>query len=587
MQSNEKMKAQILSYLSKQDTDYSILLSGAWGCGKTFFIDEFIKCAKENQLFLYLSLNGMTSVSDVLNSICLKLFCTSKLSNVIEKGKNVLLKNIDFIEGLSGKAKVAINFGNSVINYITNNRIKTLLEKNQNIVLFLDDLERISDSVDITDLLGVIHTSFIMKGVKVVYVADGDKLKERTDCKKFDKEKEKYIRRTIAFSSDKNAIFKEFLESYNIYTDNFLLVLQDVFSEEQVNLRSVKFCLDCYNELDNYYKTLSKDDYNSPEPLFYSVCRIGKFYQKGNYNKDELEEDLQTYFYNSHLNSSKDDEKTPCEKFAEKYGSKLVKKGFLFDLIYDGVFSDEDLKFYLAKPKYNEDPLFRLSNIVEMETSGLITVLNQVKNNLSNKQYSIRENAQLQGVFSDYAVKLNLATREELLNLIEDSIFDERNEKELNETFDYWLKDDFSRIKKAKNSFEEKLLSKFEDYLAKNNEDKINKFLDSIKSCNGEIFLDTLKYRDIYTALVKENSVDSLLSYPNKAIRFFATFISSAICNLGNANEWYVSEIPALKALKEKSLEKIKIVDKGDILRLQTLNDFGKVLDLAIKQIEK
>lgn len=576
------MDLQIKHYIFKGNPEYALLLTGKWGCGKTYYIENLIQETKGVKI-VYYSLNGVTSVSEVLNSILLELVCTETIKKSITAGRKFGGTISDFITEKSDVGKLAIKLGSSAINYFTDKYIKSLQNQdNKDFVIILDDLERISGNVDITDLLGSIHTKFSLNGIKLIYIADDSEIKDKEP---FEKEKEKNIRRTIAFSYDKHILYKSFLEDTGIFADDFLMALENVFNEEQENLRTIQFCLDCYKDLlDSYEKFQDENEYNSPKSLFYTVCQIGKFYKTGKSDKNKLEEALATYLYKSHLNNNKEPDE--YETFANIYGSKLVKQKFIYDLIYDGVFSDEDLKFFLKKPKNKDDPIYTLTRVTEMETAELKEILSQVEENLKKKKYSIKQYIYFIDYFLPNVHRFTNDKDEYFYKLIADSVFAEENRMELEDTFLYWLKDPFSSIKEASNTYEEKLLEVFNDFCIKKDKKELEEFIENIKNCSKNIFADFMDHKKIYSMLVSTKMVEDLLSLSNKSIRYFAYFVDSTICQVGSAFMFYADQIGAINIIIDIIEKMIKQTNKDDVLRVESLKALGDVLRAAVVHIQ-
>lgn len=582
LQAFDKMDNQIKTYISKDNVDYALLISGKWGCGKTYYIKDLIKDTRDRK-FIYYSLNGVTDISEIVNSIFLEMFLGGKHKKGIKIGSKFYPNIVNIFKNKSDIAKIISNFGGEVLNFITDKYVEEFSNgKNSKPVIVLDDLERISEGIDITDLLGVIHNKFVLNNIKVIYVADEDKIKAKT-C--FDNEKEKYIQRVITFSNNKNVLFISFLKNAEIYSDDFLMVLQEVFCDGQENLRTIKFCIECYMDIVNFCKCLSKDEYNSPEKLFYSICIIGKFYKRGGANKEEIKKQLDCYYLSAHYKDNGQN-KSEYEEFAIEYGPKLIRESFIYDLIYDGIFSDEALKFFLKKSEHNEDPIYNLSNISVMETLELKKILDEVEENLKHKKYSLRQYAYLRDSFLPNLMKFGAGDEDNIYSLIADSIFAEENIKELNETFSYWLRDPFSSIKKANNSFEEKLLKAFELFCEEYKKNEVENFYKSIQNCSREIFVNTAKYNNIYSELVEREYVKKLLDLPNRSINFFSYFLDASICNLVNANDFYTGEIPALNEMRNKCVDSAKNTNKDDWLRIEALDKLKYVLEHAVKHIE-
>lgn len=70
-QSNQSINTHIKAYLDyycglTHAPGFAVLLTGQWGAGKTWFINKYReKLKKNNQKCLYVSLNGMTTFSEI------------------------------------------------------------------------------------------------------------------------------------------------------------------------------------------------------------------------------------------------------------------------------------------------------------------------------------------------------------------------------------------------------------------------------------------------------------------------------------------------------------------------------------------
>ena len=575
------IKEQIKAYISKKNADHAIMITGKWGCGKTYFIENIENSS--SQKFIYYSLNGAINLSDVISSVFFDIISVEKYKKQIKQGIKITSIIGDAFKEKNDIAKIVLNAETSIIDYSLKRLGNNIKNGKNEIIVILDDLERISDTIDITDLFGIIHTKFILNGIKVIYIADDEHIKDK---EKFDKEKEKYIQRIWSFITDKNDVFSSFLDDYEINTQNFIQTLHKVFDEQQINLRTVKFCLECYNEINQFCKTLSLDEYNSSESLFYSICQIGKFYRDGNSDKEMLKEELHSYYIKNHYGNNSNKQKSNYEIFAEIHGSEIIKEGFIFDLIFDGIFLENQLKFYLQKPEYNQDPLFSLTDVLQMETSELVETLQKVKENLKEEKYSIMQYRFLRNNYLPNALKVNLDTEESILQMISISIFSKKNKKDLENMFEHWLEDSFSRIQKPENVFEIQLVDSFNGYCEKIDDKKTEEFYQCLVNCDRKIYKYKSNY-SIFTLLVRRNCLDRILALPNKSLRYFIYFIDTSICRLTNAYDFYIPELTSLEEIKLKCEEIQKSIDKNDILRINTIHDLRITVEKAMEQIRK
>lgn len=64
MKINQHIEDYLNAYLGMKEADFAVMITGPWGCGKTRFIDDYLKTGDEKD-YVYFSLNGISSVSDI------------------------------------------------------------------------------------------------------------------------------------------------------------------------------------------------------------------------------------------------------------------------------------------------------------------------------------------------------------------------------------------------------------------------------------------------------------------------------------------------------------------------------------------
>lgn len=81
----------IINYITKEKSNYAILLDGAWGCGKTFFVKNKIipKIDETTKKSIYVSLYGLSDIKDIDKQIYFgileKLSPNNKKIDIIKK----------------------------------------------------------------------------------------------------------------------------------------------------------------------------------------------------------------------------------------------------------------------------------------------------------------------------------------------------------------------------------------------------------------------------------------------------------------------------------------------------------------------
>lgn len=289
---------EIKEYIYQKETNGAILLSGKWGCGKTYIANEIIdqiNTDDKNKIAIIISLFGVTNVEQIDKKIKEKVFFGiygDKLSKV-NKNKHYAKTIVNIIKDLhpvlSGlDAALAIN----IYDYINIEKtIKIPLEKETNekeLIIFFDDIERAG--IEIQDLFGKINEYLEGKKIKCVFIADEDKI----TANKYSDFKEKLISRTIKINIDIYNTVENIINTYNSDNKSYIVFLKDSISEisevfensESSNIRTLKSILIDFERIYELCSELELSDNIVRELLYY--LSILKFeYNLGNIKKDE------------------------------------------------------------------------------------------------------------------------------------------------------------------------------------------------------------------------------------------------------------------------------------------------------------
>ena len=243
-QSSQSINTHIETYLDyycelSQAPGFAILLKGKWGCGKTWFINKYReKLEKQKQKYLYVSLYGMTSFSEIEDTFFQQLHPVLSSKGMAITGK--ILKGL-----LKGTLKIDLDGDTkddgSINIQIPEINLPEYLKNTDKSILIFDDLERCQ--IDIGNLLGYINYFVEHQGLKVILVANEDKLLENSNYKDI---KEKLIGKTFHVALDLEGALEDFIQkSDNAKIESFLSDNRELIEElyqkaEYENLRSLK-----------------------------------------------------------------------------------------------------------------------------------------------------------------------------------------------------------------------------------------------------------------------------------------------------------------------------------------------------------
>ena len=189
-----------------------IFIDGAWGIGKTTFIENYFSKNKIEYEFISTSVFGKSSVRDIEKSILIHSLPGLKKINE-DNGFIKLTKNI--LNDVSDKF-----LGVSIDNYINSFSIDDIkldtIDSRRKIICF-DDIERKSGLIEMKDLLGLIERT--SKNFDVLIIGNLEELNETNDGidnEIFNKYKEKVIDHVIKIDSIDRSTFNCILKSMNI-----------------------------------------------------------------------------------------------------------------------------------------------------------------------------------------------------------------------------------------------------------------------------------------------------------------------------------------------------------------------------------
>ncbi len=251
--------------LNKDNNGKTIMLSGTWGSGKTYFWQEEIelsltkKLTSINKSYVYISMYGKNNIRELRQEILFK------------SSENITKEKTSFSNAISAfgiDALSTISFDDidtplaveAVKTLFNNRKIQNGIDNISNGgIICLDDFERKSKSIDLNDLFGFISILVLEMQCKVVIIVNSENfIGIEKDI--FKRVKEKTINKFIEFRPTIEELFYSIIKNkryttLDSYKDD---IFQIIKSTEELNARIYTQVLDNCLEWHSIY-TLNKD----------------------------------------------------------------------------------------------------------------------------------------------------------------------------------------------------------------------------------------------------------------------------------------------------------------------------------------
>lgn len=394
------------------------MVDGPWGSGKTFFFKHhFIPCICKKHRTVYFSVYGYESLNELKTALFNQLLVTSLGMQGDKENTKSMIKDLASLTkgtiGAFNKLKPFVSLAHTAENILIKNR---LLSQNKTpaSVLIIDDLERISPQIHISDLMGFLLTDLIEDyGYRVILIGNS---KEIQEDKKFLSMREKVVSRVLLFTYDSKDIKEEFLQHSNIAflqdnSDWLVEIIEDYsrHNERQLNLRTLEFILSTFKLIDKnlnqYFEKNPEQNSDSKEikrSVFANLFVIATEYRAGILTRENLKDIdplLNTRnFYFMHMKD--DEEKSPAEQLTIRYHNNTnLTKVIMYDssvtnVIFNGSFSAQhfvDCWKGLFKPQKTISNLGKISNFREMTDDQLKDLEGQLFKDACSQEAEIND----------------------------------------------------------------------------------------------------------------------------------------------------------------------------------------------------
>ena len=232
--------------LDENHNGKTIMISGAWGSGKTHFWQKeiepiLIKSLKEkDKACVYVSLYGKESLSDIKSDVYLSASGKSSLSKEVATFGMEALSAIKDSELLIGKV---VKAGKGLAD--SKKIQKGIGRLKQGGIICFDDFERKSKEVNLNDLFGFISQLAINLECKVVIILNRDVFKGK-EAETFSRVKEKTISKFFYFKPSIEELFESISndDKYHPLDDYKQDILNVIKETDELNARIYTQVLD-------------------------------------------------------------------------------------------------------------------------------------------------------------------------------------------------------------------------------------------------------------------------------------------------------------------------------------------------------
>ncbi len=435
---------QQLDLLVKQylelDTDYALLITGAWGTGKTHYFrnvlkpiiedTDTIKDKSKRYKSITVSLFGLKTIGEIQTQILLSSF--NKLNN--GKYKTAGLFFSTFAKGLLN----ITGFNAETIDTSIWSEAINELKGFNNLVICFDDIERKNPDLHISQFVGFVNTLIEKHDAKVILIGNENKILD------FSESKEKVIGNTVEYLPDYDLIFdsivKEKFENennkkYNDFLQSNKELIMRTFYSASKNLRTLKYALVQYeriyleiNELvekENIFADKENDILKDSIHFTYSISeeyRTGSISYSEKKSLDSLDAfsmmlAKEMYDERNKVANEKSEEEAYLKSFSEKYYPSLINYNY-FESIYVyitggdifriGKLREEIIKIYhinklgAVLPQYQVLEKLFWNNVYKLENKDYKTLTKQMVNYAYSGAY---------GQLNEYAIIFYYALR--------------------------------------------------------------------------------------------------------------------------------------------------------------------------------
>lgn len=441
---DEELAKIIEDYFSMSSYPHALLLTGAWGAGKTYFIKKYflnrnteIECEVEGgtqkvkKKIVYISLYGIESLNALKNQLY-----DSMLNEKLGNGKLAMIASgAGYVLG-TALSFAGINEGKENIEDIENKIKKTTIQP-QDFLFIIDDIER--TAIKVEDWMGVVSKLLETYETKVLLIGNENEILNGRE--RYKKEKEKIIGRTVLYQPSLHEKLDSLLqvplyEPLKKYEDQIEEIMNQWGCE---NLRYIEFAGTILHSIEENVKNIVHPSLQNVDEIKNTIVKnalvVAIAYQTG-MPKRPQDSDPNEYFVSQNYYAEAEYTKMSLISF------KFIEN-YIYDFYFDKDFVRKSLKFFddyledLSKnKKRNEekinDPLNQLFDFEKLDDKKVESLINRVLQNLKGAKYGLHDYRNIFFIFSDlYKIGFLNANIDEITDTMKNNIFEKRYEKSI------------------------------------------------------------------------------------------------------------------------------------------------------------
>ena len=410
---NTPLQEYLNYYVSVDEPEYAVLVTGAWGVGKTFQVRSCLP----KSTFYYVSLYGLTTTEAIHEAVLAEM-----APNISQVRKHLPA----VVSGLLSIAQLPS------LNSLTPGLCNALLRRNVEIdkVLVFDDIERCT--VKLSDLLGAINTYIEHHKCKVIIVAHDDEIVGFMSHMR-----EKIVGHTIRVTPNISAALERFISGHkDCEYRKFILAhketLVSIFSDSGIaSLRSLRSAV---NDFRHLYDVLDIEHRQHREAMVELVALFVAFnleVRADNVNQQHIEDRKSSrirHLSRVSINNAEGEETPPLVTVNSRYAdvdleSTLLNDSVLVQMLFEGIYSKSEIlgsinnSAYFLKTEEPDTPPWKIiMNFRELDDTLVDRAVDRMREQFVGRE--VEEPREMLHVFALLMMMSEMGISREPLNYI-------------------------------------------------------------------------------------------------------------------------------------------------------------------------